>query len=134
MTAAADTAQPVRPGILQLDPPALLAGRCAECGELRFPAGRLCPSCGCARIESVPLGGEGTIFSFSVVHMAPPGYLGEAPYAVGVVELPDGIRITATILAERLEQLAIGDRVGFELLTLAGDAGPLLSFAYRKES
>jgi scaffold protein (connect acetoacetyl-CoA thiolase and HMG-CoA synthase) len=130
-SAAEPTDTPVRAGILQLDPPALLAGRCAACGELRFPATSLCAECGGERIESVALAGEGSLYTFSIVRMAPPGYGGKVPYAVGVVELPDGIRVTATILAEDLDRLAVGDAVTFELLTLPGPDGPLLSFAYR---
>jgi uncharacterized OB-fold protein len=125
---------PVLSGALQVDPPALLAGRCADCGELRFPATTLCPGCGGERIESVALTGEGSIYTFSIVRMPPPGYGGEVPYAVGVVELPDGIRVTATILAEDLDRLAVGDSVAFELLTLPGPEGPLLSFAYRRST
>lgn len=123
---------PVLPGLLQLDPPALLAGRCAACGDLRFPVTILCAGCGGERIESVALSGEGSLYTFSIVRMPPPGYSGEVPYAVGVVELPDGIRVTATILAEDLERLAVGDPVAFEPLTLPGPDGPLLSFAYRR--
>lgn len=133
VTAPGTTAPPpVLPGILRLDPPALLAGRCAACGELRFPATALCAGCGGEEIASVALSAEGTLYTFSIVRMSPPGYQGEVPYAVGVVELPDGIRVEATIVAEDLEALAVGDPVGFELLTVPGPEGPLISFAYRR--
>jgi uncharacterized protein len=62
------------------------------------------------------------------VHASPPGYLGEAPYAYGIVELPEGLRVTTTLLAEDLGEIAIGARCTFELITL-GDA--VQSFAYR---
>lgn len=127
-------ASPVRPGILRLDPPALLAGRCADCGDLRFPATTLCAACGGDRIESFALADEGTVYTFSIVRMPPPGYGGEVPYAVGVVELPDRIRVTATILAVDIEALAVGDRVTFEPLTVPGPKGALLSFAYRRSA
>ena len=132
LTEPGATATPVLPGILRLDPPALLAGRCSACGDLRFPATTLCAGCGGELIESVALSTEGTLYTFSIVRMAPPGYEGEVPYAVGVVELPDGIRVEATIVAADLEALAIGDPVGFELLSVPGPEGPLVSFAYRR--
>ena len=134
LTETGATAPPVLPGILRLDPPALLAGRCGACGDLRFPATTLCACCGGERIESVALGAEGTLYTFSIVRMAPPGYEGEVPYAVGVVELPDGIRVEATIVAADLEALAVGDPVGFELLPVPGPEAPLVSFAYRRAS
>jgi len=134
LTEGGATATPVLPGILRLDPPALLAGRCSACGDLRFPATPLCAGCGGEEIESVALSPEGRLFTFSIVRMAPPGYEGEVPYAVGIVELPDGIRVEATIVAADLEALAVGDAVGFELLTVPGPNGPLVSFAYRRVS
>jgi len=102
------------------------------CGDLRFPAASVCAACGSDRIEAVALAGEGRIYTFSIVRMPPPGYGGEVPYAVGVVELPDGIRVTATILADDLEALAVEDPVSFELLTVPGADGPQVSFAYRR--
>jgi len=126
------TPTPVHAGILRLDPPALLAGRCEACGELRFPAAEICAACGGDRTRAVALAAEGTLYTFSIVRMAPPGYGGDVPYAVGVVELPDGIRVTATILADDLAALAVEDPVSFELLTVPGADGPQLSFAYRR--
>jgi uncharacterized OB-fold protein len=122
---------PVREGLFTVEDPALIGGRCRACGTLRFPSLDVCPSCQSSDCEQVPLSTTGTIFTFTVVHMEPPGYLGETPYAYGVIELPEGLRITTTLLAEDLDEIAIGDRCTFELITL-GDA--VQSFAYRVAS
>jgi uncharacterized OB-fold protein len=122
---------PVREGLFTVEEPALLGGRCRACATLRFPRLEVCPSCQAADCEEVALSTSGTVFTFTVVHMEPPGYLGETPYAYGVVELPEGLRITTTLLADDLGQIAIGERCTFELLTL-GDA--VQSFAYRVAS
>jgi len=122
---------PVREGLFTVDPPALLGGRCRVCGTLRFPSLDVCPSCQAGDCEQVALSTTGTVFTFTVVHMEPPGYLGETPYAYGVIELPEGLRVTTTLLAEDLDEIAIGDRCSFELITL-GDA--VQSFAYRLAS
>jgi uncharacterized OB-fold protein len=130
---AADEIAPVREGLFTVEPPALLAGRCGACGTLRFPAADVCPACQATGCEPVPLSRTGTVFTFTVVHAAPPGYLGETPYAYGVVELPEGLRVTATLLAHELERISIGDACTFELLTLSNGKAPLLSYAYRVE-
>ena len=88
-----DTVPEVRPDLVQTDPPALLGGSCAACSQLSFPVAPYCPHCGAAGTTPVPLATEGTIYSFTVARFAPPGYSGAVPYAVGVVELPDGIRV-----------------------------------------
>jgi uncharacterized OB-fold protein len=65
------------------------------------------------------------------VRSAPPGYLGEIPYAIGVVELEESLRVSTTLLADDLSELAVGDQVEFELITLGHDA-PIISYAYRQ--
>jgi uncharacterized OB-fold protein len=123
---------PVEAGLFTLEPPALLASCCNACGTLRFPAAAVCPTCRSRDVAHAPLATSGTIFTFSIVRSAPPGYLGTVPYAVGVVELPEGLRVTSTITADDLDAIAIGDAVAFELITLAGGATPVTAFAFRR--
>jgi uncharacterized OB-fold protein len=131
MSVEAHALAPVREGLFTTDPPALIGGRCRACGTLRFPALDVCPSCQSDACEQAALSTTGTVFTFTVVHMAPPGYRGEAPYAYGVIELPEGLRVTTTLLADDLDAIEIGDGCSFELLTL-GDA--VQSFAYRVQA
>lgn len=123
---------PVTPGLLRLDPPALLGGACAACGALRFPRRPLCADCQSDAIEERSLATTGTVYTFTIVRAAPPGYLGEAPYAIGLVDLPDGLRVTATLTADDLDELAIGDAVGLELLPLGAGPDTVVSFAFRR--
>lgn len=106
---------------------ALTGGRCASCGTLRFPIREVCPSCQHDVVEPAALSTTGTIYTFTVVRAAPPGYAGETPYAYGVVELPEGLRVTTTITTDDLDAIAIGDRVTFELIAV----GDVTSYAYR---
>ena len=132
MSADALQSPVVEPGLFQTDPPALLGGRCAACATLRFPHRAVCGACQGAEVEPVPLSHAGTIHTFTVVRRKPPGYLGEAPYAFGFVELPEGLRVISTILADDLEALTIGDPVHFELLTLGTGPDAVLSYCFRK--
>lgn len=124
-------AGPVLPGLFSIDQAALLAGSCSVCGSLHFPQRTLCPECQSSEVEPKAMTGAGTIYTHTIVRMAPPGYLGETPYAIGVVELAEPLRVSATLLADDLKQLAIGDPVEFTLIEL-GDEEPVLSFAYRR--
>jgi uncharacterized OB-fold protein len=76
------------------------------------------------------LSDTGTIYTFTIMRGRPPGYGGEIPYAFGVVELPEGLRVTSTITASDLESLRIGDTVRFNLITIADDAGPIVSYSF----
>jgi uncharacterized OB-fold protein len=50
----------------------------------------------------------GTIYTETVVHIAPPAFQADVPYQVAIVDCNDGTRITARIEGERV---SIGDHV-----------------------
>ena len=131
MSAVTGTASPVIDGLFSTDPPALAAGLCTSCEALSFPRRGWCPECQSTAIDDIALSTTGSVYTFTIVHMTPPGYLGEAPYAYGVVELPEGLRVTTTLLAADLGTIEIGDPCAFELLELGSGEDRALSFAYR---
>jgi len=51
----------------------------------------------------------GTIYTETVVHMAPAQFVDDAPYQMAIVELDDGPKVTGRIVAG--ERVVIGDRV-----------------------
>ena len=51
---------------------------------------------------------NGTVYSETVVHLAPPAFAAEAPYQVAIVALDDGSRVTGRIEGDRA---VIDDRV-----------------------
>lgn len=128
-----DETAAVRDGLLQREPPALLAGRCAGCGQLSFPAATSCAHCGADAPAPEALGGTGVIYSYTVARFAPPGYVGDVPYAVGLVDLEEGIRVTTTLTAPDLDRLKVGAPVQFRLLEVPTEDGPALSWSYELE-
>lgn len=73
--------------------PQLIAGQCRGCGARSFPQGEVCTNCLSEDIEAIRLDSEGTLYSYSVVHQAPKGW--NVPYALGYVDLPEGVRVLA---------------------------------------
>jgi len=66
----------------------LLGTRCDRCGRVYFPARRNCPRCLDDRgTKQVPLSAEGTLQSFSIASVAPPGF--PVPHAQGYIDLSD---------------------------------------------
>ncbi|MEK7701967.1 MAG: Zn-ribbon domain-containing OB-fold protein [candidate division NC10 bacterium] len=90
--------------------------RCGKCGELAIPPRELCPACGERAWEPVPLAGEGTIASFTVIRVAPRAWAADAPYAVAVVRLNEGVSLLGRIVDIPLEKLAVGLPVRFRPL------------------
>lgn len=124
----------VRDRLVRVDEPALLGGRCRSCQGLSFPVEAFCPYCGTPDPEAVPLATTGTIYSYAIARFASPGYQGEVPFGVGLVDLPDGIRVASTLIAEPIDRLHIGAAVRFRLLEVPTEDGPVLSYAYAMEA
>ncbi len=87
--------------------------RCRKCGELEIPPRELCPACHERAWEPVPLAGEGTIASFTVIRVAPRAYAADAPYAIAAVKLKEGVSLLGRIVDVPLEKVAIGLPVRF---------------------
>jgi uncharacterized OB-fold protein len=107
---------PVRQG-LWTDPassggePRLIASQCRSCGELCFPKKEngLCGHCQSSELEEVELGRRGKVYSCTIVTQRPSEfYKGEVPYALGFVELPEGIRIETLFTGCDLAALHVG--------------------------
>lgn len=85
---------PVREGLFRDgDAPALLGTRCGACGSVHFPRADACTYCATPDPAPIEIASEGTLWAWTAVTAPPPGYQGEVPFGVGVVEFPEGIRV-----------------------------------------
>ncbi|HET9730512.1 MAG TPA: OB-fold domain-containing protein [Acidimicrobiia bacterium] len=66
---------------------ALIGGYSATSGKYHFPLLDTCPYSGARDVERVPLSRDATLWAWTTVTAAPPGYEGAVPYGFGVVEL-----------------------------------------------
>jgi uncharacterized OB-fold protein len=73
----------------------LAGGHCKDCDARIFPADAMCPFCLSTEVAKVPLSKTGTLYSFTVIHVAPKVW--EVPYAIGYVDLPEGVRVFAKL-------------------------------------
>ena len=73
----------------------LMAGRCLECGKMHLPPRPLCDNCYSTNFEWVEAPKNGKLLTYTVIHIAPTQFQNLAPYAVGIVELTEGLLITA---------------------------------------
>ena len=84
----------------------LVGGKCKQCGQIFFPPREWCLNCSSRDLERANLGRKGKLYSFTIVHM--PSEHFEPPYAVGWIELPEGIRIFSQIRRWQEHPLEIG--------------------------
>ena len=88
----------VRDGLLDGDgEPALVGGRCRECQSVCFPVQDVCPYCSEESVHEIRLSRTGTLWAWTAVTAAPPGYEGPVPYGFGVVELAEGVRVISRL-------------------------------------
>ena len=92
--------------------------RCRECGELTIPPKELCAACGTRAWDAVPLKGDGTVASYTVIRVAPRGHTGQTPYAVAVVQLTEGVSLLGRVVDLPLESLRVGLSVRFRPLVV----------------
>ena len=108
---------PAVKGLFTMPPeePHLLGTKCHSCGDYFFPRVDTCrnPHCSKAKpVEQVQLSKKGKLYSFTVNHYPPPIFHKPdpfVPYALGIIELPEGIRVTSVIGTEYNENnLTVG--------------------------
>ncbi len=101
--------------------PALLGSCCTNCGNFLFPRVDACTYCATEDPDPVELSGTGTLWAWTAVTAPPPGYDGEVPFGVGVVELPEGVRVIARLTESDPAALAAGQPVALRIVTLHRD-------------
>lgn len=90
----------------------LVLRRCSGCGHHHFPPRRLCPDCWSDDLHWVEASGEGTVYTFTVMHRAPsPEFSDRTPYILALIDLAEGPRMMANIVGAEAREITLGDRV-----------------------
>ena len=108
----------------------LIGTLCRDCDTRLFPPVEICPECLSENIAPLALSPQGTLYSWSVVHVAPKGW--RLPYIAGYVDLPEGVRVFTHIVGTSPEALAFDMTVELCRAELGtGDDGrPVESYAF----
>lgn len=123
---------PIREGLFVIplesgENPYLIGSKCKVCGKITFPQRLICSECFSEDLELLPLSQKGKLYTFTIIGYPPPGV--EAPYAIGYVDLPEGVRVFSILVDWDKENLKLGmdvelvigkfkeDKEGNEVLT-----------------
>jgi uncharacterized OB-fold protein len=98
----------------------LVVQRCTQCGTYRFPVREICSSCLSRDATWERVSGAGEVFSYNIMHQVyHPGFAGDVPYAVVVVKLREGAKMTSNLVGVAPHDVRIGMpvKVVFEDIT-----------------
>ncbi len=86
--------------------------RCADCGGWVFYPRSRCSHCLSGRLEWRTVDGAGVVFTFSAATQATfPAFADEVPQVIAVVELPEGVHLTTTIVGAAPDDVRVGAAV-----------------------
>jgi uncharacterized protein len=89
----------------------LVLAHCDKCGLVIWYPKTLCSSCGSLAVSWVEASGQGTIYSYTVVHRGAGRYRDAVPYVVAYVELAEGPRVLTNIVGCEPDEVHIGQEV-----------------------
>ena len=132
--------RPIREGLLLgaasgLDHVSLAGSACASCGETTLGSVALCPNCGSDQVKELRLSNRGIVWTYTVARHRPPGdYRGPepfVPFGIGLVELPEGLRVMTRIDCD-IDTLRVGLPVVFTpYLRHDKDGSDVVTFTYK---
>jgi uncharacterized protein len=101
----------------------LVIQRCTACGAFQFYPRALCTACA-GETEWVEASGRGTLHTYTIIRQnRSPAFAALSPYAVGIVELEEGVRMMSNIVDCDVEALMVGMPLEVLLLKAADDVG-----------
>ena len=135
--------RPVAEGLFQFSDgqPRLLGSRCKGCATFYFPRSLGCrnPRCPHKQIEDASFGRSGTLYSHTVQAYRPPALFRMddwSPYPIGLIDLPEGLRVMAMITGGTPQELRIGMpmTLSTKVLFIDEQGCEVLTYAYRPSS
>ncbi|MHB2156526.1 Zn-ribbon domain-containing OB-fold protein [Calditrichota bacterium GD2] len=106
----------------------LQGAKCEQCGQLYFPPRAVCPACKSRSLSAYRFKGTGRVYSHSLLYQSSDRFEGQAPYVVAIVELEEGVRLTAQLTDVDVDEVAVGMPVEMVVRKIyeEGDTGPIV--------
>ena len=115
----------------------LKGSQCHVCGEIFLGKHLSCGNCAQEKMGEITLSTNGKLWTYTVVRNRPPGdYKGPdpfVPFAEGLIELPEGIRLLSPLTECDVDNLAIGSDWQLVVAPLYTDdeGNEVMSFKFR---
>lgn len=114
--------------------------RCTSCGETFLGKSPACENCQSTSLEDIVLSDVGKLYTYTVIRHRPPGgYVGPdpfVPFAMGVVELSEGVRIVSPLKDCDLESLEVDMpmKLGVEKLYEDAEGNDVIAYLFRPDT
>lgn len=89
----------------------LMGAKCSKCGKILVPPRPICPECLSDSLSWIELENRGKLLTYTIIYVAPEKFQSAAPYAFGIIELGNDVRLPGMIQGVKHEDI----RVGMEL-------------------
>lgn len=110
----------------------LETAKCKHCRAISCPPRLVCKACRNREFETLQLEKTGRLMTFTVIHAAPSPFAHQAPYALGIIEMPPGARLISQIVDCDFRELKIGIQLHpeFRKVLEDGEAG-IIEYGYK---
>jgi uncharacterized OB-fold protein len=114
----------------------LVGGYSPTSERYHFPRLDSCPYTGATDVETVELSSTATLWAWTAVTAAPPGYAGRVPFGFGVVELVhEQLRVITRLTEAEPGNLEFGQPMRLVADSLPGEGGePVVTWAFEAAS
>ena len=117
----------------------LMGSHCPNCDESFLPPRAICSHCFEDNLNWIEFNGKAILVAFTSIYIAPTamveaGYGRNKPYLAGVVELDEGVKISAQILgvdASKPEEVEIGTPLKAEFVERGEGDSKKIALAFR---
>ncbi len=108
------------------------ANKCSNCGKINFPPRLICPECQGREFETTKLAERGKVLTYTIIRVAPQQFVDQAPFAVGIIELEDGVRLMGQIVDCDIDLIKIDQKVKLEFRKIydVGESG-VICYGYK---
>jgi uncharacterized OB-fold protein len=106
----------------------LVGNRCKDCRAEFFPPVYRCKECGSTHLADHAMPREGRILTHTQLHEPLPGFEGQVPLNLAVVQLKNGVRVLGQIVDTPQDKVETGakTRVVTRRVRVDGDSGQIL--------
>ena len=100
--------------------------------KINFPPRLICPECQGREFEATKLAERGKVLTYTIIRVPPQQFVDQAPFAVGIVELEDGVCLTGQIVDCGFDLIEIGLPVKLEFRKMydVGESG-VICYGYK---
>jgi uncharacterized OB-fold protein len=118
----------------------ILGNECSCCNQIFFPPKESCPDCrrkSMGKMKELKLSGKGEVVTYTIIHVGQEDFEEQVPYAIAIIKLDEGPRITAQIVDCELDEVKIGMKVEstFRKIKQDGSTGAIYyGYKFRKSS